>query len=257
MKSFFNISLFILLITSYSLKADYHKINPYKEFHNFYYNKKYSKALKIAENYLKKVDDNPNLGDLADLYIRLSEKLNKNPENFLIKIINSKKDYITKERIVLALGDYFFRSYNYSKALKYYSWLERNHNEKSLVYDDALWNSFLIFKNIKAYKQSLIYLNKIISTHEYSLYVANYNQFRFYDAYLEKYKTLLKLKKRKKAIKTLKEFIKNFTQNDLYDDALFELCKIDNKKYCCILTEKRKYSSLFNKAKRICNGNNN
>jgi tetratricopeptide (TPR) repeat protein len=250
------IYLFIIIITI-QLKADFNNVNLYNEFNTLYFQGKYKKALLKAESYLKIVDDNPNIGDLADLYIRVSEKLNINPTIFLLKIVENKKDYITKERIILAIANYHLKKEEYYSAIKYYRWIERNHNSKSLVYDDSLWNSFQIYKKIQAYNKAIEYLDKIISTHQYSIYVGTYNQFHLYDAYIEKANLLIKQKKKGKAISTLKFFIENFNENDKVDDAYYELCKIHNKNYCCKLIKKRPLSSHFNSSKRICDELNN
>lgn len=252
--------IFFIIIFSLHLKAEFNNVNLYTEFNKFYYNKEYKKALKVAENYLKIVDDNPNLGDLSALYLRTYDKhpfSDIKPIEFLVKIANTKKDYITKERIVLAIANFFFKKEKYYSAIKFYRWIERNHNVKSLVYDDALWNSYLVYKNIQAYNQAIKYLNKIISTHQYAIYVGTYNQFHLYDAYIEKAELLIKQNKTKKAIETLKTFIDNFHENDKIDDAYYKLCQIDNKKYCCDLIKKRKFSSHFNDAKKVCDELNN
>jgi len=246
---------FFIIIFTLPLKSEFNNVNLYTEFNKFYYQKEYKKAFLIAQDYLKKVDDNPNLGDLASLYLRTYDKHpipEIKPIEFLVKVANTKKDYITKERIVIAIADFFFEKEKYYSAIKYYRWIEKNHNIKSLVYDDALWSSFLIYKNIKAYNEALKYLDKIISTHEYAIYVGTYNQFHLYDAYIEKSEILIKQNKTKEAIKTLNDFISNFHKNDKIDDAYYKLCQIDNKKYCCELIKKKKTSSFFNEAKKVC-----
>jgi len=248
--------LSLIIMFSLQLQADNNNINLYKEFNTLYYQGKEKKALKVAEKYLKIVDDNPNLGDLAALYLRLSDKNMQIYESieFLLKIVKNKKDYITKERIILAIADYFFKKEKYYSALTYYRWIERNHNVKSLVYDDSLWNSYLIYKKVYAYNAAIKYLDKIINTHEYAIYVGSYNQFHIYDAYIEKSKLLIKQKKYKKAVENLKKFLKNFSVNDQIDDAYYLLCTppLNLKENCCKLIEKRKFSSYYNKAKKVC-----
>jgi len=212
----------LLIIFILPLKAEFNNVNLYTEFNTLYYQNKYDKALKVAENYLTIVDDNPNLGDLAALYLRVAEKHSNiaNSVVFLSKIVKEKKDYITKERIVLVIADYFSKKEKYYSALKYYKWIERKHHIKSLVFDDTLWNIYLIYKKIGAYNKAIEYLDKIIATHEYAIYVGTYNQFHLYDAYIEKADLLIKkhtsasLSNHKKAIKTLEKFLKNFDKND-------------------------------------------
>ncbi len=247
--------IFFIIIFSLRLGAEFNNVNLYTEFNKFYYQKEYKKALLSAEKYIRIVDDNPNLGDLAALYLRAYEKhpfSDIKPIEFLVKAANTKKDYITKERIVLAVADFFFKKEKYYSAIKFYRWIEKNHNVKSLVYDDALWNTYLIYKKIKAYNHAIKYLNKIISTHEYAIYVGTYNQFHLYDAYIEKAELELKQNKKNKAIETLKTFTDNFHKNDKIDDAYYKLCQIDDKKYCCKLIKKRKFSSYFHDAKKVC-----
>jgi len=253
--------IFILTIfISLCAKAEYNNINLYKKVTDLFYQKKYKEALLSAQKYLKKVDDNPNIGDLAALYLRIYENhpiKGIKPVKFLLETARNKRDYISKERIILAVADFLFKHKEYKYALRFYNWLEKNHNSKSLVYDDALWNSFLIHKKLKDYPNALLYLNKIISTHSYSIYVGTYNQYHIYDAYIEKADLLLKIKKEKKAVKTLKEFIKNFSMNDRVDDAYFKLCNIESKIYCCELIKKYKYSQYYHKAENICDERNN
>ncbi len=246
--------IFILYFCFFSffIFGNSNHINIHHDFANFVYKKQYNKALKIAQKHLLEIDDNPNLGDLADSYVRLCIYLEKNPAPFLSRVAEIKKDYITKERIVLAIADYHNNKKHYYSAIKYYRWIERNHNSKSLVYDDALWSLYNIFKRMKAYTQALHYLNIIINTHQYSIYVGSYNQFHFYDAFLEKYKILLKLNRKSEAIRTLNIFIDNFSENPMVDDAFFELCKIQNRNYCCKLLKKYPYSSHFITAKALC-----
>ncbi len=236
--------------------------NLFTEVTNLYYDGKIEKAILKAEEILNKGEFSPSLGDLADLYIRLSVKIKRDPIPFLVKIVESKIDYLVTERVALAIADYYFKQgiTRYYSALYFYSWIERNHNKKSLIIDDALWSSFLIYKKIKAYNHAIKYLKKIIDTEAYSLYVGSYNQVHLYDAYVEKAEIeYFKLKDIDRSINTLKRFLKSYSDNDRVDDAMFLLCKIGvkikNKKYqrsCCSLVKKFPYSSLKDKATPIC-----
>lgn len=253
--------LSLIILFTLQLNANYNNVNLYTEFNKLYYQGNHKKALESLENYLKNVDDNPNLGDVAALYIRVSDKYSNSLKsiNFLLEIVKNKKDYITKERIVLSIADFFFKKEKYYSAIRYYRWIEINHNSKSLVYDDTLWNSYLIYKNIKAYNKAIEYLDKIISTHKYAVYVGTYNQYHIYDAYIEKAKLLIKKKENTKAIEVLNKFLNNFNINDQIDDAYYLLCTppLNLKENCCKLTKEKPYSSHFNKAQKVCNEINN
>ena len=267
-----SIYVILILLLTFNLNAEYQESkNIFTEVTNFYHKGEIDKALLKAEeiltNSIKTKGKNDYhvavLGDLADLYIRLSIKQKKDPIPFLINIVKAKIDYLVSERIALAIADYYFKQgiTRYYSSLYFYSWIKKNHVKKSLVYDDALWSSFLIYKKIKAYKHAIKELREIIGTETYSIYVGSYNQTHLYDAYLEKANIeYYQLKDRKEAIKTLKRYLNTYKENDTVDDAMFLLCKIgqDNKnktlqQKCCDLVKNYPYSSLKKDAEKICN----
>lgn len=194
-----------------------------------------TKALTLIEKTLQPLKDHPATGGTISLYRRLSQKQKQNPVPFLKKLLRQKTTPRIRERIYLTLGEYYqslgLKGYYY--GIYYYELIAKNPAENSRLIDEALWNQFLIYQKIKAYRAALKILNKIIATETYALYTGSYNHFHLYDAYMEKAHILKIYDQQKKRLKLLKRFVTKYNENDRRPEALYKLCiegKI--KKYC-------------------------